>query len=152
MVTMAQRIEELRTERGMSRQALSAALGFPKNAAEKFETGRLTPTREQQEKMAAYFGVSQFYLRGESNDRTRQDSWMEQALDAPEEPGYTPAPRPAPKRPKQAEPQQATVMDALLTSRQVQESLRGVILETLRSPEGQAILEQVVRRVTGKIS
>ena len=28
MVTMAQRIEELRTERGLSRPALSAALGF----------------------------------------------------------------------------------------------------------------------------
>ena len=48
MVTMSQRIEELRTERGLSRPALSAALGFPKNAAEKFETGRATPSREQQ--------------------------------------------------------------------------------------------------------
>ena len=40
MITMAQRIEELRTEKGLSRPALSAALGFPKTAAEKFETGR----------------------------------------------------------------------------------------------------------------
>ena len=32
MVTMAQRIEELRTQRGLSRPALSAALGLPKNA------------------------------------------------------------------------------------------------------------------------
>ena len=53
MITLAQRIEALRTERGLSRPALSQALGFPKNAAEKFETGRQTPTREQQEKMAA---------------------------------------------------------------------------------------------------
>ena len=29
MITMAQRIEELRTEKGLSRPALSAALGFP---------------------------------------------------------------------------------------------------------------------------
>lgn len=43
MVTMAQRIEQLRTEKGLSRPALSAALGLPKNAAEKFETGRATP-------------------------------------------------------------------------------------------------------------
>ena len=49
MITLAQRIEALRTERGLSRPALSQALGFPKNAAEKFETGRQTPTREQQE-------------------------------------------------------------------------------------------------------
>ena len=74
MITLAQRIEALRTERGLSRPALSQALGFPKNAAEKFETGRQTPTREQQEKMAAFFGVSLFYLRGESNDRTRQET------------------------------------------------------------------------------
>ena len=79
MVTLAQRLEELRTERGLSRPALSAELGFPKNAVEKFETGRQTPTREQQEKIAFYFGVSAFYLRGESSDRTRQDNWMDAA-------------------------------------------------------------------------
>ena len=49
MVTMAQRIEELRTQRGLSRPALAQALSFPKNAIEKFETGRATPTQEQQE-------------------------------------------------------------------------------------------------------
>ena len=54
MVTMAQRIEQLRTERGLSRPALSSALGFPKNAAEKFETGRATPTREQQERWPTF--------------------------------------------------------------------------------------------------
>ena len=63
MITMAQRIEALRTERGLSRPALSAALGFPKTAVEKFETGRQTPTQDQQDKLASYFGVSLFYLR-----------------------------------------------------------------------------------------
>ena len=46
MITMAQRIEALRTERGLSRPALSAVLGFPKTAVEKFETGRQTPTQD----------------------------------------------------------------------------------------------------------
>lgn len=77
MITMAQRIEELRTERGLSRGELSAAMGLPKNAAEKFETGRQTPTQEQQARLAAFFEVSVFYLRGESNDRTRQENWMD---------------------------------------------------------------------------
>ena len=36
MVTMAQRIEALRDEAGLSRPALASALGFPKNAIEKF--------------------------------------------------------------------------------------------------------------------
>ena len=66
MVTLAQRIEELRTARGLSRPALAAALGFPRTAIEKFETGRQTPTQDQQNKLASYFGVSLFYLRGET--------------------------------------------------------------------------------------
>ena len=57
MVTMAQRIEALRTEAGLARVPASLELGFPKNAFEKFETGRQTPTKEQQEKLASYFGV-----------------------------------------------------------------------------------------------
>ena len=64
MVTIAQRIELLRTQRGLSRPTLSAALGLPRMAIEKFETGRQTPTQDQQKKIAAYFGVSLEYLRG----------------------------------------------------------------------------------------
>ena len=47
MVTMAKRLEELRTERNLSRPALAAALGFPRTAIEKFETGRQTPSQDQ---------------------------------------------------------------------------------------------------------
>ena len=84
MVTLAQRIEELRTARGLSRPALAAALGFPRTAIEKFETGRQTPTQDQQNKLASYFGVSLFYLRGETNDTTQMSDWMDGAfLDEP---------------------------------------------------------------------
>ena len=76
MVTMQQRIEALRTEKGLSRPALAAALGLPKGSVDKFETGRQTPTKEQQEKMASFFAVSLFYLRGESNDRTKMEHCM----------------------------------------------------------------------------
>ena len=65
MVTMAQRIEALRTEQNLSRPALAQALGLPRTAIEKFETGRQTPSKDQQEKLAAFFGVSVFYLRAE---------------------------------------------------------------------------------------
>lgn len=98
MITMAQRIEELRTEKGLSRPALSAALGFPKTAAEKFETGRATPTAEQQKKMADFFGVSLFYLKGESNDKTRQETWMDGDFVDDDEPVQAPSPS-APVRP-----------------------------------------------------
>ena len=144
MVTLGQRIEELRTERGLSRPALSAALGLPKGAAEKFETGRQTPTKEQQEKIAAYFGVSVFYLRGESSDRTRQEDWMDAAAYSDEEPVFVPKPDPKPK--KAPEPAQGGMLDAMLASKQVQELLRATVLDTLRSPEGQALIAKAVRK------
>ena len=145
MITLAQRIEALRTERGLSRPALSQALGFPKNAAEKFETGRQTPTREQQEKMAAFFGVSLFYLRGESGDRTRQEDWMSGVSLNDDEPGFTPTPAPKPKRLKQEEPQGA-MLDAVLASKPVQELLRKIVLDTLRSPEGQDLIRKALQK------
>ena len=144
MVTLAQRIEALRTERGLSRPALSAALGLPKGAVEKFETGRQTPTRDQQAKLADYFGVSLFYLRGESNDRTRQEDWMNDTY--PDEPERPAPPPPKPKAAKQPEGDQGTMWDALLGSRQIQDLLRSVVLDTLKSPEGQAIIAKAVQK------
>lgn len=144
MVSMAQRIEALRTQAGLSRPALSAALGLPKGAAEKFETGRQTPTKEQQEKLAAYFGVSIFYLKGESNDPTRQDSWMDLAPGEPED-DYRPAPRAVPKQQRSPEPAEGGVFDALLASPKVRDMLRATVLETLKSPEGRAIIAQILR-------
>lgn len=150
MVTMAQRIEELRTQKGLSRPALSAALGFPKNAAEKFETGRATPTREQQEKMAAFFGVSLFYLKGESSDPTRQDSWMDTVW-ADDEPAPAPAPRQVCPVPKPASTGgENTVFDALLGSKAFQDMVRATVLEVLRSPEGQEMLSRTVRKELDK--
>ena len=45
MVTIAQRIEALRTEKGISRPALAAAVKLPRMSIEKFETGRQTPSQ-----------------------------------------------------------------------------------------------------------
>ena len=146
MVTLAQRIEELRTSRGMSRPGLAAALGFPRTAIEKFETGRQTPTQDQQNKMAAYFGVSIFYLRGETNDTTQMSDWMDGAF------ADEPAPAPAPKRAVKpaavasAGGEGGTMFDSFLTSKKFQETLRAAVLEALRTPEGQEILAKAVRR------
>ena len=145
MVTLAQRIEELRTARGLSRPALAAALGLPRTAIEKFETGRQTPTQDQQSKLASYFGVSLFYLRGETNDTTQMSDWMDGAfLDEP-------APATATKRavkPVAASSggEGGTMFDAFLTSKKFQEALRTAVLDTLRTPEGQEILAKAIRR------
>lgn len=147
MVTMAQRITELRTERNMSRPELSVALGLPKNAAEKFETGRATPTQEQQNKMADFFGVSIFYLKGESNDRTRQDSWMEGNFEDEEPvvvPKYKPAPVSAPSS------SGGSLVDPLLKNKAFQEMVRATVLDVLRSPEGQELIARAVRHELNK--
>ena len=149
MITLAQRIEALRTERGLSRPALSQALGFPKNAAEKFETGRQTPTREQQEKMAAFFGVSLFYLRGESNDRTRQETWMDGGFQDEEEPAPPPrrAARPVPQSGPAGQDQGTVFRERTPADIPVfQDMIRAAVQEALRSPEGQDILTQAVRK------
>ena len=90
MVTIAQRIEALRTEKGLSRPALAAAVKLPRMSIEKFETGRQTPSQEQQKMLAAYFGVSVSYLKGESDDPTSMESWLNGNV--PDEP-MTPCPR-----------------------------------------------------------
>ncbi len=141
MVTMARRIEQLRTEKGLSRPALSAALGLPRMAVEKFETGRQTPTQDQQEKLASFFGVTLQYLRGEFQDKTETETWMNGSLLAEEVP--PPAPKPATKP---ANPDGGPVFDAFLRSGKFQESLRSAVLDALRSPEGQKILASAVRR------
>ena len=108
------------------------------------------PTKEQQEKLASYFGVSLFYLRGESNDRTRQEDWMSEGYSgADEEPVYRPAP--APKKMKAEAPAQgATMLDALFGGRQAREQFRAMVLEVLRSPEGQEVVAQAVWKELAK--
>ncbi len=150
MVTLAQRLEALRTERGVSRPALSAALGFPKTAMEKFETGRQTPTQDQQRKLADYFGVTLPYLRGESDNPAEGDSWLsgnvpqEEPVRAPAAPAVQRKPRPA------AVQEDGAVFGALLKSPSFQALLRSAALEALRSPEGQELLAKAVRRELGR--
>lgn len=152
MVTIAQRIEALRTQKGMSRPGLSAALGMPRQAVEKFEAGRLTPNQEQQAKIAAYFGVSVAYLRGEAEDPESLGlggTWLSGNYDV-EEPA-------APKRPVarpavvaqssgSAPKEDGAVFNALLKSKSFQTVLQSAVLEVLRSPEGQELIAKAVRR------
>lgn len=150
MVTMAQRIEALRTERNLSRPALASALGFPKMAPEKFETGRQTPSLDQQKKLAAFFNVSLAYLRGEVDERGEGElSWLEKAYTEP-----TPAPAPAPKKPaapvvmarSDSGSGDGAVFSALMNSKSFQTMVRSAVLDVLHSPDGQELLRQAVRK------
>lgn len=146
MVTIAQRIEALRTQRNMSRPTLSAALGLPRMAVEKFETGRQTPNQDQQEKIARFFGVSLFYLRGESDDPTDMSSWLNG--DVPDEEPVRPAPKAAPRvvQSSGGGQEDGAVFSALLKSKSFQSMVRDTVLEVLRSPEGQELIAKAVKK------
>lgn len=147
MVTMAQRIEALRMEKNVSRPALAAALGMPRNSIEKFETGRATPTQEQQKKLADYFGITVAELKNGQGDMS---AWMDGAfMDSPAPSAPVTRPRPKPVQ-TASTGSDGSMMDALLSGKKFQEALREAALEVLRSPEGQEILANVVRRELAK--
>ena len=152
MVTMAQRIEALRTEKGLSRPALAAALGLPRLSIEKFETGRQTPSQEQQQKLAGAFGVSLPYLRGETDDPTSMDNWLSGAVPA-EDPVVLPK---AVRRGAtvavvaqsgdSGKNDGGAVFSALLKSDSFKALVRETVLDVLKSPEGQALLAKAAKK------
>ena len=151
MVTMAQRIEALRTKKAMSRPALAAALGLPRLSIEKFETGRQTPTQEQQQKLASAFGVSIAYLRGETDDPTSMDNGLNGAGPA-EDPVVLPK---VVRRATAAVVAQSgdsgkndggAVFSALLKSDSFKALVRETVLDVLKSPEGQALLAKAAKK------
>lgn len=146
MVSAAQRIEALRTEKNISRIQLSAELGFPKTAIEKFETGRQTPTKEQFEKLARYFGVTSAYLKCESDDRQNiQQSWL--SGNVPDDEPVRPAPvQPQAKLVAQSgkqEKEDSAVFNLLLKS----DAFKSAVLEVLKTPEGQELIRKAMKRL-----
>ena len=154
MVTIAQRIEALRMQKALSRPALAAALGLPRMSVEKFETGRQTPSQDQQAKLAQYFGVSLAYLGGESDDPSGTDTWLSgNVADEPAVPRPVPqaAPRPAAQVVQSSGGDgDGAVFSALLKSKSFQDMVRSTVLEVLRSPEGQQLLAKAIRKELGR--
>ncbi len=64
----AQRLKELRKEKGVSQAVLSSALGLSQQAVGKWETGRCTPDPQTLAELAAYFNVSSDYILGVENN------------------------------------------------------------------------------------
>lgn len=146
MINMAQRIRDLRTAKELSAAALSMKLGFAKNAVERFESGKQTPNKDQQWALANFFEVSAAYLRGETNDPTRQESWMDMALDVLNEPEPSPAPPPL-KTAGTQQNMEEPLLSALLVSPAAQDILRRLIRDELKSAEGRAFLRNVLQDI-----
>ncbi len=64
METFAERLKELRTERGLGQVALARELGVGKSVISLWEKGQCEPTLGNLIKMATFFGVSIDYLAG----------------------------------------------------------------------------------------
>jgi len=96
--------------------------------------------------MAAFFGVSVFYLRAESDDPTTQRTWMDMAYAQEDTPAYVPQKARPVSQPATPAGDGGTVFDAVLHSKGFQELLRNAVLDTLRSPEGQDLLAQAIRK------
>ena len=150
MTSISQRIEELRSKKGISRPAMAAALGFPKISIEKFETGRLTPNQEQQKKMAEYFGVSVEYLRGESNDPTTMDNWL--SGNVPEdEPQVVIQPKKTIVASAESSNSDTAPLTAMLRSEAFKALVRETVVEVLKSKEGQKMIANAVKSEMRKL-
>ena len=64
METFAERLKELRTERGLGQVALARELGVGKSVISLWEKGQCEPTLGNLIKIAAFFDVSIDYLAG----------------------------------------------------------------------------------------
>ncbi len=138
MVKISKRIEELRTEKGVSRFALCQELGFPKMTIDKFEAGKLTPTKAQQEKLAEYFGVTVGYLCGEDDSMSR---WISEA-EKEERQAQRPVRTKTVKQQSETQSNSGSMMDAFTKS----DLFTKAVLEVLKSEEGQAL----IRKAMGK--
>lgn len=143
MTTLAQRLSSLRTQKGISCAVLAQTLGFPRLSIEKIEAGKLTPPREQQEKLAAYFGVTLPYLRGETDDLVSMESWFNGNI--PEEPTPTVTVKPQSKAQVRNDAQQredGAIFQLLLKS----EAFQTAVLAVLKSPEGQKLIAEAMKK------
>lgn len=69
-----ERLKELRTQKGLTQDALASYLGIPESTIRRYESiDENTPRRERLEKIADFFGVTVDYLLGRTDDPSPSD-------------------------------------------------------------------------------
>lgn len=66
---LAERLKELRKERGVRQEQVAVALDISMSAYCNYEQGKREPAASVLERMADYYGVSVDYLLGRSDER-----------------------------------------------------------------------------------
>lgn len=74
------RLRTLRTERKLTQDEVSRAMGITKAAYGYYETGRNLPSVEILLKLSKYYGVTTDYLLGQSDYRDGRGSYKQAAL------------------------------------------------------------------------
>ena len=69
MEIFADRIKELRLERGLTQEAVGEIIGVKRYAVYSYEKGRACPEMKGLVALADYFGVSMDYLAGRTDNR-----------------------------------------------------------------------------------
>lgn len=69
MEIFADRIKELRLERGLTQEAVGEIIGVKRYAVYSYEKGRACPEMKGLVALADYFGVSMDYLAGRTDKR-----------------------------------------------------------------------------------
>ncbi len=64
MENLAEKLKELRIEKGLSQREVSSALGMTRNAFTNYENGYREPSLENLKKICQFFDVSADYLLG----------------------------------------------------------------------------------------
>lgn len=68
-MNMANRLKELRKNRGLTQIELATATGLSSHAINSYESGRRTPNSKAMVALERYFNVSGEYLRGETDQK-----------------------------------------------------------------------------------
>lgn len=73
MEFQCQRLKELRWDSNLSQKQLAKALNIGYSTIQAYEQGSFNPSDQAIRKMAKFFGVSEAYLKGESDDMGRKE-------------------------------------------------------------------------------
>lgn len=68
MTTFAERIKQLRTERGLTHQQLADYIGVSKSTVSMWEIGQRSPTNKRMYELADFFHVTVDYMTGHSDN------------------------------------------------------------------------------------
>ena len=145
---MKNRIEEIRKQKGIRQEDFARSMGVSCQTISSLETGRYNPSIQLAYKIARYFDVSLFYLKGETDDRTSQENWMKGDFGVDDEP-MAPIVNTVAKKVKPAVQSSGGsngVFEAFRSNKAFQDMIRDTVLDVLRSPEGQEILTRVIKK------